>query len=76
PNLVALQNDDTDEDAVVITALTVLPFCCHADLLTMSRDELVGVAETLNRKLPEALRIDTGAGRTEGFIRNSVEVLV
>ncbi|TCD63236.1 hypothetical protein EIP91_005821 [Steccherinum ochraceum] len=76
PNCVALQNDDTDEDAVVITALNILPFCCHADLLTMSRDDLVRAANTLNDKLPLAMRIDVSAPRSDAFIRNSIELLV
>ena len=77
PNCVALQNDDADdEDAVIITALNVIPFCCHADLLTMSREALVRVAETLNEKLPLSMRIDTSTSRSDAFIRNSIELLV
>lgn len=76
PNCVALQNDDLDEDVVVITALNVIPFCCHADLMTMNREELIRVADTLNDKLPHAMRIDTSAPRSNVFIRNSVEILV
>jgi len=76
PNCVALQNDDMDEDAVVITALNIVPFCCHADLLTMTRDDLVRVADILNLKLPQAMQIDTSAPRSDVFIRNSIELLV
>ncbi|KAI0789018.1 hypothetical protein BC629DRAFT_1288304, partial [Irpex lacteus] len=75
-NCVALQNDDTEEDAVVITALDVVPFCCHADLLLMNRAQLVEVANSLNVKLPLAMRIDTSASRSDSFIRNSIELLV
>ncbi|KAI0084601.1 hypothetical protein BDY19DRAFT_874876, partial [Irpex rosettiformis] len=73
---VALQNEDTEEDAVVITALNVVPFCCHADLLLMNRAQLVEVARNLNLKLPSAMRIDTSSARSDSFIRNSIELLV
>lgn len=76
PNCVALQNEDKEEDAVIITALNTVPFCCHADLLSMSRSELVHVAEALNAKLPHALQIDTCSDRSDLFIRNSIELLV
>lgn len=73
---VALQNEDASEDAIVITSLPTIPFCCHADLVTMPRASLVSVANALNARLPVALRIDTGPARDERFIRNSIEVLV
>ncbi|KAI0077480.1 hypothetical protein K474DRAFT_1556026, partial [Panus rudis PR-1116 ss-1] len=75
---VALQNSDPDidSDVVIITALSTIPFCCHADLITMTRDQLVVVADTFNTKLPLALKIDTGAERCDAFIRNSIELLV
>ncbi|KAI0655047.1 hypothetical protein C8Q70DRAFT_884689, partial [Cubamyces menziesii] len=76
PACIALQNEDVDEDAVVITALNVVPFCCHADLVTMNRTQLLAVAETLNAKLPLALQIDVGRARSDAFIRNSIELLV
>ncbi|KAI0339205.1 hypothetical protein BDW22DRAFT_1303397, partial [Trametopsis cervina] len=73
---IALQNDDADEDAVVITALTTVPFCCHADLLLMKREQLIEVASTLNLKLPLAMRIDISTMRSDNFIRHSIELLV
>ncbi|CDO68972.1 hypothetical protein BN946_scf184777.g2 [Trametes cinnabarina] len=76
PACIALQNEDAEEDAIVITALNVVPFCCHADLVTMNRAQLLGVADCLNRKLPRAMQIDTSASRSDAFIRNSVELLV
>ena len=74
----ALQNIDStlDDDAVIITALECVPFNSHEDLLMMSREELVQVAQTLNDKLPRALSIDTGDERPLSFIRNAIEVLV
>lgn len=76
PACIALQNEDRDEDAVVITSLNVIPFCCHADLLTMSRAELVVVADTLNARLPRILSIDVGRSRSAAYIRKSIELLV
>ncbi|KAF8185040.1 hypothetical protein K438DRAFT_1450373, partial [Mycena galopus ATCC 62051] len=73
---VALQNDDLAEDAVVITALSTLPFCCHEDLLTMSRPALVTVVESLNAKLPGVLRISVSRTRTDATIRNEIEFVV
>ncbi|KAJ4469890.1 hypothetical protein J3R30DRAFT_3546852 [Lentinula aciculospora] len=73
---VALQNMDDTYNAVVITALEDIPFCCHEDLLTMSRPQLVAVAHSLNAKLPAVMRIDISAQRTDFFIRRSIEVLV
>ena len=75
-NCIALQNEDEDEDAVVITALSSIPFCCHADLLIMSRSELVAAAQVLNTKLPKVMRIDIGETRSDNFIRHSIELLV
>ena len=74
----ALQNTDSTlgDDAVIITALECIPFNSHEDLLAMSREELVQVAQTLNDKLPRALSIDIGDERPLSFIRNDIEVLV
>ncbi|KZT71197.1 hypothetical protein DAEQUDRAFT_666460, partial [Daedalea quercina L-15889] len=76
PACVALQNEDREEDAVVITALTVVPFCCHSDLLTMDRAGLLRVAAALNEKLPRALQVDTGPTRPDAAIRGAIERLV
>ena len=75
---VALQNIDStlDDDAVIITALEYIPFNTHEDLLAMSREELVNVAQALNAKLPLALAIDISDSRPFSFIRNAIEVLV
>lgn len=76
PACMALQNDDVAEDAVVITALTALPFCCHEDLLTMSRTALVGVCQALNAHLPAVLRITLHHTRTDAAIRHEIEFVV
>jgi hypothetical protein len=76
PLIMALQNTCSSSDAVIITALDTLPFCCHEDLLTMSRPQLVTAALSLNAKLPAALHIDVNPSRPDSFIRNSIEVIV
>lgn len=73
---VAIANEDHSENAVVITALNSLPFCCHADLLVMSRELLVDTAITLNAQLPCALQIDITQRRSSRDIRESIELLV
>ena len=71
---VAIQNEDAAEDAVVVTSLDKLPFCCHADLILMNRDQLLTAASVLNERLPAALQIDTD--RSDSYIRNSIEFIV
>ena len=74
---IALQNEDEDlEETIIVTALEAIPFCCHEDLLTMTRPQLLAVAEALNVKLPAALRIDIKPSSTESFIRNAIELIV
>ncbi|KAG6910334.1 hypothetical protein DXG01_011402 [Tephrocybe rancida] len=73
---VALINEDYAEDALVITTLDTVPFCCHEDLITMSRDQLIGVALALNARLPSALAIDTNRALTTRCIRSAVERIV
>ncbi|TFK67780.1 hypothetical protein BDN72DRAFT_731100, partial [Pluteus cervinus] len=73
---VALQTYSPTSDAIIITSLSQIPFCCHEDLLTMSRPQLVSMAQSINDRLPKALQIDTSDIRDTGFIRNEIEVLV
>ncbi|KAL1658474.1 hypothetical protein GGF50DRAFT_92611 [Schizophyllum commune] len=70
----ALQTNDAEADAVIVTALHTPPFCCHEDLLTMTPAQLARVATSLNARLPMALRIDTNA--PSAAIRTAIEVLV
>ncbi|PPR07531.1 hypothetical protein CVT26_013556 [Gymnopilus dilepis] len=78
---VAIQQHDRPLDAIVITTLPSFPFCCHEDPLTMSREQLVRVAELFNDHLPSgsastaAQRIDTSEERSEAYIRHCIEVL-
>lgn len=71
---VAIQNEDLAEDVIVLTSLDKLPFCCHADLILMKREQLLTAASALNERLPAALRIDTV--RSDSYIRNSIEFIV
>ncbi|GLB40863.1 hypothetical protein LshimejAT787_0900780 [Lyophyllum shimeji] len=73
---VALVNEDYAENAVIITTFDDIPFCCHEDLLTMSHDQLIGVALAFNAKLPAALAIDIDHALPTSFIRASIERLV
>lgn len=71
---VAIQNEDAAEDAVVVTSLDKLPFCCHADLILMNREQLLAAASILNERLPVVLQVDTD--RSDSHIRNSIEFIV
>ncbi|KAI0055705.1 hypothetical protein BV25DRAFT_1770221, partial [Artomyces pyxidatus] len=73
---IALLNEVPADDAVIVTALTEVPFCCHADLLTMTRTHLVGVALKLNTCLPAVLHIDLDPTRSDAYIRGAIELLV
>ncbi|XP_006456306.1 hypothetical protein AGABI2DRAFT_180981 [Agaricus bisporus var. bisporus H97] len=73
---VALQNSDHSIDAVVISTLLKLPFCCHEDLLTMKPTRVFEVAKEMNDRLPEALQIDLSQSRNYKDVRNEVERLV
>lgn len=65
-----------DGDAVVITTLENIPFCCPNDLCFMPRQELASVAMTLNGKLPNALLIDIGSSKSDHEIRNEIESIL
>ncbi|KZV62247.1 hypothetical protein PENSPDRAFT_557690, partial [Peniophora sp. CONT] len=70
---VALLNE-VDEDAVGVTALDTLPFCCHADLILMPHTALEDVADVLNSRLPIALQINKHMG--DHHVRSAIELLV
>ncbi|VDB92418.1 unnamed protein product [Peniophora sp. CBMAI 1063] len=70
---VALLNE-VDEDAVIVTALDELPFCCHADLILMPHTALEDVADVLNSRLPLALQINKRMG--DQHVRSAIELLV
>jgi len=71
---VTIQNEDATEDAIVVTSLDKIPFCCHADLILMNREQLLMAASVLNERLPAVLQIDTD--RSDSYIRNSIEFIV
>ncbi|KAG8221382.1 hypothetical protein J3R82DRAFT_1558 [Butyriboletus roseoflavus] len=54
---VVLQTYSLSTDSIVLTALPSVPFCCHEDLLTMSRAQLESVVRALNMRLPRRMQI-------------------
>ena len=72
----ALQNSDHSVDAIVISTLFKPPFCRHEDLLTMSPARVVEVAQEINERLPEVLKIDLKESHHHNGIRREVERLV
>ena len=73
---IALQQYDQPLDAIVITTLPSYPFCCHEDLLMMSRSQLVKAAELFNSRLPVCSQIGLADGIPDAHIRHSIETLV
>ena len=73
---IALQQYDQPFDAIVITTLPSYPFCCHEDLLTMSRSQLVQAAVLLNSRLPVCSQIGLADSIPDAHIRHSIETLV
>ncbi|KDR79386.1 hypothetical protein GALMADRAFT_223608 [Galerina marginata CBS 339.88] len=72
----AIQQHDQPLDAIVVTTLPSYPFCCHEDLLTMPRDQLVEVATLFNSHLPHTTQIDLSESATDAHIRHCIESLV
>jgi len=72
----SLQNSDHSVDAIVISTLFKLPFCCHEDLLTMSPARVVEVAQEMNERLPEVFKIDLKESYDHNSVRREVERLV
>ena len=72
----AIQQHDQPFDAIVISTLPSYPFCCHEDLLTMSREQLIGVAQLLNSRIPPVTRLKVEEDVSDADIRAWVEVLV
>jgi len=75
---IAMISEVSEDEVVVISALAAAPFCCHADLLTMSAPQLITVAQVLNDALPLPLRInlDREANYQPGEIRAEIEIIV
>ena len=76
PARLAIQHDDRPFDAIVVTTLPCYPFCCHEDLLSMSRQQLVEVAMLFNSRLPSSRQIEVSDAATNAHIRHSIETLV
>ncbi|KAI5987188.1 hypothetical protein EDD15DRAFT_2174020, partial [Pisolithus albus] len=62
---VVLQTYSASTEGIVLTALPTAPFCCHEDLLTMSREKLEDVVHALNEKLPRRMRIGVAAEKED-----------
>lgn len=75
-SVVALQNEDVPNDTIIITTLPCYPFCCHEDLIMMSRQQLVEVALTLNAHLPLVMQIEISEALTDAHIRHSIEIVI
>jgi hypothetical protein len=73
---IGLQQYDQPLDAIVITTLPSYPFCCHEDLLMMSRSQLVQAAVMLNSHLPVCSQIELADTIPDAHIRHSIEMLV
>ncbi|KZT25559.1 hypothetical protein NEOLEDRAFT_1024872, partial [Neolentinus lepideus HHB14362 ss-1] len=73
---VAVQNDSPTSGSIIITTFPTPPFCCHAHLHTMDRDQLLAVARTFNSRLPVSMEIYIGVERTATDIRRDIELLV
>ncbi|KAI6106124.1 hypothetical protein EV401DRAFT_2242089 [Pisolithus croceorrhizus] len=65
---VVLQTYSTSTEGIVLTALPSAPFCCHEDLLTMSREKLEDVVRALNEKLPRRMRIGVAVERKDQWV--------
>jgi len=76
PARLAIQQDDHPFDAIVVTTLPCYPFCCHEDLLSMSRQQLVEVVLLFNSRLPSSRQIEVSEAATNAQIRHSIETLV
>ncbi|TDL20529.1 hypothetical protein BD410DRAFT_708177, partial [Rickenella mellea] len=72
----AIQIEDIDVDAVVITAFPRVPYCCPDELVEMSRSELLNVVAFMNESLPVAGTIDTGVARRDEDIKREIEGLL
>ena len=73
---IGIQQYDQPLDAIVITTLPSYPFCCHEDLLMMSRPQLIQAAVSLNSRLPVCSQIELADGIPDAHIRHSIETLV
>lgn len=68
--------DEDKDDAILITALPSLPFCCHADLILMTRTALISVADHINAYLPSVAQIPVDDGVKSEDIRRIIEEMV
>jgi len=71
-----IQQHDDLYDAIVISTLPHYPFCCHEDLVTMSRSRLLRVVDLFNSRLPLNAQIVTLESSSSSYIRNCIENIV
>lgn len=72
----AIQQYDQDHDAIVVSTLPCYPFCCHEDLLMMSRPRLLQTAYLFNSCLPFTARFTDLELSSDAHIRRRIEALV
>jgi hypothetical protein len=72
----AIQQYDQVCDAIVVSTLPCYPFCCHRDLLTMSRPRLLQAAYLFNSCLPFCARFTDLEVSSDAHIRRRIEQLV
>ncbi len=72
----AIQQHDDIYDAIVISTLPHYPFCCHEDLVTMSRSQLLRVVDSFNSRLPLNAQIVIPESSSASYIRNCIENIV
>ena len=71
-----IQQHDDIYDAIVISTLPHYPFCCHEDLVTMSRSRLLRVVDLFNSRLPLNAQIVILESSSSSYIRHCIENIV
>jgi hypothetical protein len=71
-----IQQHDDIYDAIVISTLPHYPFCCHEDLVTMSRSRLLRVVDLFNSRLPLNAQIVILESSSSSYIRDCIENIV
>jgi hypothetical protein len=72
----AIQQYDQVHDAIVVSTLPYYPFCCHQDLLAMTRPQLLQTAYLFNSCLPFSARFTDLEASSATYIRHRIEELV
>jgi hypothetical protein len=72
----AIQQYDRVHDAIVVSTLPYYPFCCHQDLIAMTRSRLLQTAYLFNSCLPFSGRFTDLEVSSDAYIRRRIEELV